>query len=268
MARTAKKTKTVTLAAAEVWADMEGGADAKAPEAVATSAAGVFIPLGKLKKSPRNARKTPHSETTIEALAASIAAKGMLQNLVVEPEADTDGQLTGSYFVTVGEGRRLALLLRAKRKEIAKTELVRCIIDTDNDPQEISLDENVTREAMHPADQFEAFRVLAERRGSGAEDIAARFGVTAHVVRQRLRLGSVSPKLMQVYRDGGLTLDQLMAFAITEDHARQERVYESHLHNREPWIIRRALTTANVAATDRRAVFVGAEAYTRAGGTG
>ena len=46
----------------------------------------IFVPLNKLKKSPKNARKTPHGEATIEALAASIAAKGMLQNLVVEPE--------------------------------------------------------------------------------------------------------------------------------------------------------------------------------------
>lgn len=48
----------------------------------------VFIPLNKLKKSPRNARKTPHSGAIIESYAASIAAKGILQNLVVEPECD------------------------------------------------------------------------------------------------------------------------------------------------------------------------------------
>ncbi|HET6184611.1 MAG TPA: ParB/Srx family N-terminal domain-containing protein [Acetobacteraceae bacterium] len=182
--------------------------------------AAVFIPLSKLKKSPRNARKTPHSEAHIEALAASIAAKGMLQNLVVGPERDADGKPTGAYYVTIGEGRRLAQLLRVKRKQIKKTEPIRCVLDTENDPQEISLDENVTREAMHPADQFERFRELAERKGWGAEEIAARFGVTPHVVRQRLRLGAVSPRLMQVYRDDGLALDQLMAFAITEDHAR------------------------------------------------
>lgn len=86
------------------------------------------------------------------------------------------------------------------------------------------------------------------------------------MVKQRLRLGAVSPKLMQVYRDGDLTLDQLMAFAITEDHARQEQVYENLSHNREPWIIRRDLTKTNVAATDRRAIFVGAQAYAEAGG--
>ncbi len=154
-----------------------------------------------------------------------------------------------------------------KRKEIKKTEPIRCIVDTANDPEEISRDENVTRENMHPADQFEAFRKLAEERGFGAEEIAARFGVTPHVVRQRLRLGAVSPKLMQVYRDGDLALEQLMAFAITDDHARQEGVYERLSYNRDACTVRRLLTETHVAATDRRARFVGVEAYTEAGGT-
>lgn len=226
-----------------------------------------FIPLNKLKKSPNNARKTPHSEASIEAYAASIAAKGILQNLVVEPELDGDGAATGFYFVTIGEGRRLAQLLRVKRKEIKKTEPIRCVIDTANDPHEISLDENVTRENMHPADQFEAFKKLAEERGFGAEEIAARFGVTPHVVRQRLRLGAVSLKLMEIYRNGDLALDQLMAFAITEDHARQEAAFERLSHNRDASTIRRLLTETHVAARDRRAVFVGAEKYTEVGGT-
>ena len=236
-------------------------------EIVAESGTERFIPLNKLKKSPNNARKMPHSEASIEAYAASIAAKGVLQNLVVEPELDTDGVATGFYFATIGEGRRLAQLLRVKRKEIKKTEPIRCVIDTANDPHEISLDENVTRENMHPADQFEAFKKLAEERGFGAEEIAARFGVTPHAVRQRLRLGAVSPKLMEIYRNGDLALDQLMAFAITEDHARQEAAYERLSHNRDASTIRCMLTEANVAATDRRAIFVGAEAYTEVGGT-
>ncbi|MHC2473754.1 ParB family chromosome partitioning protein [Bradyrhizobium elkanii] len=227
----------------------------------------VRIPLSKLKKSPNNARKTAHSEAAIEALAASIAAKGILQNLVVEPEVDGEGAATGFFCVTIGEGRRLAQLLRVQRKEIRKNEPIRCIVDTANDPHEISLDENVTRERMHPADEFEAFRKLADERGLGAEEIAARFGVTAHVVRQRLRLGAVSPKLVQLYREGDLTLEQLMAFAITDDHARQEAVYERLPFDPDASTIRRLLTETHVAATDRRARFVGLEAYTEAGGT-
>jgi ParB family chromosome partitioning protein len=148
MARTAKKTEAVTVATVgnaaadtkirsvgEIAADVvaalpvpepapETFADAasitvavSAPEAEAASGKEFFIPLNKLTKSPRNARKTPHSAETIEAYAASIAAKGILQNLVVEPELDADGQPTGFYFVTIGEGRRLAQMLRVKRKE-------------------------------------------------------------------------------------------------------------------------------------------------------
>lgn len=294
MARTAKKAKAVTVATVEdVAADAEIRSVGKvvtdvvaplpAPDAASTAAEAasdmetelvaetvtgreVLIPLNKLKKSPRNARKTPHGEETVETYAASIAAKGILQNLVVEPELDADGTPTGFYFVTIGEGRRLAQMLRAKRKEIKKTEAIRCVIDTANDPFEISLDENVSRTNLLPADQFEAFLQLSQDRGWGAEEIAARFGVTAHVVKQRLKLGAVSPKLMQVYREGELTLEQLQAFAITDDHARQEQVYAGLGYNREPWIIRRDLTRMHVQANDRKAVLVGPEAYTEAGG--
>lgn len=227
----------------------------------------IDVPLNKLKKSPRNARRTPHAEADIEALAASIAVKGVLQAPVVEPETDAEGAPTGCYFVTIGEGRRLALLLRAKRKEIKKTEPVRCVVDLSNDPHEISLDENVTRTGMHPADQFEAFRRLAEERGFSAEEIGARFGVSAPVVRQRLRLGAVSPALMDLYRAGELNLDQMMAFAVSEDHARQQQVLDQLGAHRPPYLIRRAMTEAKVCAADRRAVFIGAEAYGEAGGT-
>lgn len=227
----------------------------------------IEVPLNKLKKSPRNARRTPHAAADIEALAASIAAKGVLQAPVVEPETDAVGAPTGCYLVTIGEGRRLALALLAKRKQIRKTDPVRCVVDVNNDPHEISLDENVTRFRMHPADEFEAFRDQTERRGLGAEEIGARFGVSAHVVRQRLRLGAVSPRLMERYRAGELTLDQMMAYAVSEDHARQEQVFEQLGPGRPPYLIRRTMTEAKVPATDRRALFVGAEAYGEAGGT-
>jgi ParB family chromosome partitioning protein len=239
---------------------------AKQVKTIPASGSEIFIPLNKLKKSPKNARKTPHTEAVIEAYAASIAAKGILQNLVVEPELDSEGADTGFYFVTIGEGRRLAQLLRAKRKQIKKTEPIRCIIDTANDPHEISLDENVTRENMHPADQFEAFKKMADERGFGAEEIAARFGVTPHVVRQRLRLSAVSPRLIEAYRNGDIGFEQLVAFALIDDHDRQEEIYTRLSYSRDPVTIRRMLTETNVAATDRRAVFVGHEAYSEAGG--
>ncbi len=231
------------------------------------SGAQVLIPLSKLKKSPRNVRQVPHTQEAIDGLAASIAAKGILQNLVVEPELNTEGAETGFYLVTIGEGRRLAQLQRVKRKEIKKDTPLPCVIDTANDAEEISLDENVNREAMHPADQFEAFKKLADK-GHGAEDIAARFGIKAHTVKQRLRLGAVSPRLMQLYRDDALKLEQLMAFALTENQSRQEAVYErlKDGYNINAYTIRRLLTENHADADDYRIKFVGVEAYKAEGG--
>jgi ParB family chromosome partitioning protein len=191
---------------------------------VTESGVEIDVPLNKLRKSPRNARKVPHSEAAIEALAASISAKRMLQPLLVEPELGPEDQPTGFYLVTIGEGRRLAQKLRAKRGEIGKSARIRCVVETALDAQEISLDENVTRSGMHPADQFEAFRDQAERRGFGPEEIAARFGVSLAA-----RAPAPSPRRRQPRADGGLPRgrahpDQLMAFAVSEHHARQVRL--------------------------------------------
>ncbi|WP_343699741.1 ParB/RepB/Spo0J family partition protein [Caulobacter sp.] len=224
------------------------------------------IPLSRLKASRRNARRVGHPPEVIEARAASIKAKGVLQPLVVEPELK-DGRETGYYLVTAGEGRRQALRLLAKRRVLAKGVPVRCVIDTVNDPVEVSLDENTSREPMHPADAYEAFRELSERRGWSAEEIAARFGLKPDTVRQRLRLGAVAPSLLDLYREGVLTLDQVTAFAVNPDVARQKQVFDQLAeHQREPHVIRRLMVEDKVAAHDRRVVYVGLAAYEAAGG--
>lgn len=254
---------------------------AQFPQALAPAAAGaaavkaeqepghgaeIVVPLNRLKASPRNARKVKHSETAIEALAASIRAKGVLQPPVVEIERREDGAATGNYLVTIGEGRRQALRLLVKRKAIKRTHPVRVTVDTENDAHEISLDENITREAMHPADQFEAFRKLAQDRGFGPEEIGARFGVSAHVVRQRLRLGAAAPELMDAYREGTITLDILTAFCVSEDQDRQRQVMAQMGPYPSIYAIRRAMTEAKVRADGRRVGFVGLEAYEAEGG--
>ncbi|MBD3836284.1 ParB/RepB/Spo0J family partition protein [Brevundimonas sp.] len=240
---------------------------AATPVAVHAHGAEITVPLTTLKASPRNARKVKHSAAAIEALAASIKAKGVLQPPVVEIERDGEGAPTGGFLVTIGEGRRQALRLLVKRKAIKRTHPVRVIVDADNDAHEISLDENITREPMHPADQFEAFKRLADEKGYGPEEIGARFGVSAHVVRQRLRLGAAAPELMAAYREGTLALDQLTAFCVSEDQDRQRQVLEQIGPHTPAYAIRRAMTEAKVRADDRRAVFVGIEAYAEAGGS-
>ncbi|HWW12141.1 MAG TPA: ParB N-terminal domain-containing protein, partial [Brevundimonas sp.] len=240
---------------------------AKAVRPVIQTGEVLEIALDKLKASPRNVRRVSHSAQDIEARAASIRYKGLLQPLVVEPEVKEGGEASGYYLVTIGEGRRQALRLLAKRKLLSKHEPVRCVVDTLNDPGEISLDENTSRRDMHPADQFEAWKDLAERKGYSAEEIAARSGVSPHVVRQRLRMGAVAPALLDIYREGGLTLDQVMAFAVSPDPERQMQVYAQLApHQRQTYAIRRAMTEAKVASDDPRALYVGVNAYVAAGG--
>ena len=218
-----------------------------------------MIPLNQLVPSAANVRKTA-STAGIEELAASIAAHGLLQNLQVRPAPK------GKYEVVAG-GRRLgALKLLVKQKRMDKDADIPCHILDGEDAGEISLAENAVREPMHPADQFAAFYDLTQR-GKGVEEIAARFGVSVPVVRQRLKLAAVSPRLMQLYREDELSLDQLMAFTVTDDIAAQETAWFDSLGwQRDPANIRRALTTAHVEADDRRALFVGLETYKQAGG--
>src|SRR5690606_2370129 len=86
----------------------------------------------------------------------------------------------------------------------------------------------------------------------------------------RLRLANVSPVLLRELRDDKLTLEQMMAFALSDDHAQQERVYDAALecgsYALRPERIRVALTTSEVPSTDPRARFVTIERYEAAGG--
>jgi ParB family chromosome partitioning protein len=120
---------------------------------------------------------------------------------------------------------------------------------------------------MHPLDQFRAFLALREK-GQSEGEIAAAFFVPVTVVKQRLRLASVSQRLLDVYAEDGMTLDQLMAFTVNDNHERQEQVFEriSQSYAREPHVIRRMLTEGAVRAADKRARFVGLDAYVDAGG--
>ena len=183
---------------------------------------------------------------------------------------DAEGVETGMFEIPAGGRRFQALSLLVKQKRLAKTAPIPCIVrDAASDilPEDDSLAENMQRVALHPLDQFRAFQALREK-GQGEEAIAAAFFVTPQIVKQRLKLASVAPALLNVYAEDGMTLEQLMAFTVNPDHARQVQVWEAvkNSWNKEPYAIRRMLTETSVRASDRRAVFVGLEAYEAAGG--
>lgn len=224
------------------------------------------IPFNKLMLSQSNVRRVK-AGVSIEELAEDIARRTLLQSLSVRPVLDTEGVETGMFEIPAGGRRFRALELLVKQKRMAKTQLVPCVVREGGLAEEDSLAENIQRVALHPLDQFRAFQTLRDK-GLSEEDIAARFFVNRAIVKQRLRLAAVSEKLLDVYAEDGMTLEQLMAFTVTSDHARQEQVWEglSRSYNKEPYFIRRQLTEGAVQAADRRAQFVGIDAYETAGG--
>jgi ParB family transcriptional regulator, chromosome partitioning protein len=138
------------------------------------------IALNKLLAWDGNVRKT-ESDKNIDELAASISTHGLLQSLVVRKDK------RGRYAVVAGRRRLLALQSLAENGKIPTTMPIPChVLDDAMDATEISLAENVQREAMHPADEFDAFKVLIES-GMPPADVAARFGVSETVVKQRLK---------------------------------------------------------------------------------
>ena len=227
------------------------------------------IPFDKLVLSQSNVRRVK-AGVSIEQLAEDIARRTLLQSLSVRPVLDAEGTETGMFEVPAGGRRYRALEVLVKQKRLAKTAPVPCVVRDANAEalaEEDSLAENIQRAPLHPLDQFRAFQALREK-GLGEVDIAARFFVTPAVVKQRLRLAAVSPKLLDVYAEDGLTLDQLMAFTVSDDHGRQEQVWETIAlsYSRDPYYIRRQLTEGAVRAADRRALFIGIEAYEATGG--
>ncbi|TPK72214.1 DNA-binding protein [Mesorhizobium sp. B2-4-15] len=227
------------------------------------------IPFHKLVLSQSNVRRIKRGET-IEDLAASIERRGLLQSLNVRPTLDDEGNETGMFEVPAGGRRYRALELLVRHKRMAKTEPVPCVVTDAHSTvpiEEDSLAENFQREDLHPLDMFRAFQTL-HGRGASHEEIAARFFVSPTFVQQRLRLAKASPKLLEIYEQEGMTLEQLMAFTVTDDHARQEQVWEAleNSWSKEPYQIRRMLTETTVRVSDRRALFVGVDTFVAAGG--
>ncbi len=219
------------------------------------------IPLNRLTAWTGNVRKTG-ADTGLAELSASIAAHGLLQSLVVRKGKK------GKYAVVAGRRRLMALTALAEAGTIQPDKPIPChVIAGDANATEISLAENAVREQMHPADEFDAFLALIEADMHPA-DIAARFGVTETVVQQRLKLARVSPAIIAAYRNDEITLAHVMAFAVTDDHAAQERVWNElqDWQLEDPGNIRAALTENELTASNRHVKFVTLKAYEKAGG--
>ncbi len=153
--------------------------------------------------------------------------------------------------------RRLKLL--AKPRSMAKDVAVGCNVLQRRGRAEISLAENEMRRSTCTPP------TSSKRSGKWSMPAAAsrtwRRGSASRCCWSRSASSSraVSPRLMKLYRDEGLTLEQLMAFTVADDHAAQEAAwfdapdYRPQPARHSPPPDRRAWWSAS----NRRAVFVG-----------
>jgi ParB family transcriptional regulator, chromosome partitioning protein len=176
------------------------------------------LPFSALSAPKGNPRKKIN-QAAIVGLAQSIKADGVVQNLVVIPEAD------GRYRVHIGKRRYRALKLLLQQGDIEDDFPVpvdiRDELDSD-DALRLATVENVQREALDPIDEAEAFATLAHR-GSSIGDVAARTGVSEQTVRRRLALAALSKDAKAMVRSGELSL--AVAEALTLGNESQQRQF-------------------------------------------
>ena len=219
----------------------------------------ITLPLSELHISSLNARANDLSD--VSELAALLDSQGQLQNLIVVKDEQGHG--------VVGGGRRYrAFRLNEQRGKIPTDHPVFCLLTDEENALAASVAENSGRDEMHPADQFVAFKSLVET-GSSVDEVAARFGCTPLVVRRRLQLAKVSPKLVAAFRAGEMNLEALQAFTLVDSQKLQEKVWNNTPgYLRSAYNLRRSLTEGSTdAAHDRYAGFVGLDAYEAAGGS-
>ncbi|REE06595.1 ParB family chromosome partitioning protein [Paraburkholderia sp. BL27I4N3] len=223
-----------------------------------------YVAYSRLIRSPLNVRKK--APTGIEALAGTLAEKGILQNLVGHEMKGRRKQ--PKLGVCAGQRRLAALDLLFSQGRITKDYQVPVLIVSEGEAVAASLIENREREDMCLADEALAFRLLAEE-GKSTGHIASLFKVSEMVVRRALKIANLAPALLDLMRDDALDYEQAKVLALADDHATQERVWNDALNawQRRPSELRAAITQTELDARDNAlAKFVGLDAYEAAGG--
>ncbi|PBN42971.1 ParB/RepB/Spo0J family partition protein [Sphingobium sp. D43FB] len=223
------------------------------------------IKLSKLRLSPINVRTAPDEQLQIEPMAASIEAKGVLQNLLVTPAKKP----RGTFEVFDGGRRWRALRLLAERGSIVETDYdvpVMVLTGDDAELSETSTATNFHQLKMTPAEECRAFQHFIGASGD-IDAVAKRFGVTRRFVEGRLRLASLAEPIFEALSKGEITLDVAKAYASTENQEKQLLVWTGYQNNYVTAdTIRRVIANETLKASDPIAVLVGETRYREAGG--
>lgn len=166
----------------------------------------MHIPLSELSIAKTNVRHGV-KKTDLADIIPSIRKRGILQPLLVRKNGK-------GHEVVAGKRRYLAL--QFLEQEGVEIEAVPCAVMAKGDDAaavEASLIENVARLPMDDMDQFEAFQRLL-KEGRAIEEIANTFGVTEIMVKRRLAIANLSPKIRHAYRAEEIDGETLRALTL------------------------------------------------------
>lgn len=223
----------------------------------------MLIPFSKLYLSDANVRKTRNDQEDAQ-LSADIEARGLLQNLLV-----TKSKKRGQYAVIAGGRRLRAIGMIIDRGAWAADAEVECKLleGSEETAGEASLAENFQRVGMSPAEECRAFQHFITE-GSDIAAVAKRFGLTQRFVEGRLRLANLAAPIFEALAAGDITLEIAKAYAATDQHEVQMRVFDQmrHAYNPSADAIRRMVATGSMRGNDPIALLIGEDAYVAAGG--
>ncbi|WP_448207264.1 ParB/RepB/Spo0J family partition protein [Azospirillum sp. sgz302134] len=191
--------------------DLTGEAEPATPVPITAPASEQnLFRLPEIRRSVLNPRKTFDPEA-LEELAASIAANGLLQNLVLRA-VEEDG-ITW-YEVVAGERRYRALHILAERGQwdITKANVPGKLIEADDAKHlALALLENLQRKDVNAMEEAEAFASLIALDPSkwSTKAIADQLGCTQRHIQQRLALvEKLGEPAQAALRDGKITFSQ------------------------------------------------------------
>ena len=153
------------------------------------------IELGRLKDAAINMRHAKAAPDVSDILP-SMKARGVLVPLLVRPNGD------GESFEIVA-GRRRYFAAKSIVDDGGAVEPLPCAIMEPGDDAaalEASLIENLARLDPDEMTQYETF-VRLRKAGKSVADIAATFGIAELMVKRRLALGELLPKIREAYRN-------------------------------------------------------------------
>ena len=153
------------------------------------------IPIANLKPSPSQPRRL-FNKNSINELADSIKAKGLVQPLVVRPSPSD----ANSYEIIAGERRWRAA-------QIAQLHEVPAVIRNFNDTEalEIAIIENVQRSDLSPIEEAAGYKRLIENHGHTQEDLSGIVGKSRSHIANIIRLLSLPQSIQDMITEGKIS---------------------------------------------------------------